>query len=178
MEDKNSDSKKSTFPIRIIMKAPHLDINENSLVKHDYLILKTDNENYHQHFDSGIKIELPRGNFNISPNINNTNTNSGNRDLKKIIDILNIENHQLLSNQNSPPNENETNLKNKFQTNELKFSINHQNVNQETEKIDHTIFGKDESPGIFETMARDDFDIFHTEKPDYDLIYEVRKYFP
>ncbi|XP_043472291.1 J domain-containing protein DDB_G0295729-like isoform X3 [Leptopilina heterotoma] len=173
MDKKNSDSKKWTFPIRIIMKAPHLDINENSLVKHDYLILKTDNENYHQHFDSGIKIELPRGNFNFSHNINNSN--SENSDLKKIIDILNIENHQLLSNQNFPPNENETNFKNKLQTNELKFSINHHNVNQETEKIDHTIFGKDESPGIFDTMARDDFDIFHTEKPDYDLIYEMEE---
>ena len=137
----NKTEENSKFvPIRIIMKAPHLDIYENSLIKHDYLILMTGDPNIHDHFDRGIKIDSSDGNFEFE---------EGSADFENR-DIWKIEDRDL--------NQNEDEIKinnlNKSRNGWYGFRVKiEENVNKDLRKIKKRIFGKDESPGLYGEVA-------------------------
>lgn len=57
-EEINNYQENMVLPIRIIMRAPHRHVDEDSADKHEYLVLKTDEVDYHGHLEgSGEKLE-------------------------------------------------------------------------------------------------------------------------
>lgn len=148
------------LPIRIILRAPHLDIYENSLIKHDYLILKTGDPDLHDHIDRGIKIDSLDGKLDFE---------EGSADFENS-DIWKIENRDFL-------NQKEFDVKIKYENETrngwygFRVEIDHyndnNNDNKDSRKIKKKIFGKDESPGLYGEVAdywrNDGIEIFYDE---------------
>ena len=147
-----NDEKMELVPIKIIIRAPHLDIYEDSVIKHDYLILNTSDPDIHDHLYPGIKFVHSKEIFDFEEGSADFESND------QLSNIWKIEHHDI-SNQKENEikivSENNTDNNNNYTRNgwygyNIKID---ENVNKESKEIKKTIFGKDESPGLFGEVA-------------------------
>ncbi|XP_024937748.1 uncharacterized protein LOC107264735 isoform X2 [Cephus cinctus] len=128
------DTENESFgiPIRIIMYAPHLHEDDHSIRRHEYLVLKTGQPDYHEHLSSGKTIknaddlkDFPNAGINMENPIDNDTKES----LYKIDDNGEQSKGIELSKES--------------------IEEQHRKHHEKGQKLSRLLFGKDESPGFY-----------------------------